>query len=598
MSHSNKRQRMDAGGGGGGGAAHRKQGANSKKRSHSHIIDKPHGKDEALARLLALNSAQIDGKRLDKGGGGGGGVGADDASIGSLAKQQQKEKEKEASGEDEGHRSTAPASHTPSKPAKDSQAQGKESKQNNKNKGKQQQHQHQQGQIKGKEDLMPGRKSVFRPVLRSGLEIAWPEIAPIHSVPILHTLLELLLHSALDPLLRPAKPDSDSSKARRQRRLTLQKKMQGGASLVRSSENDLVERQDGTGMKGKEERGGDEMQEDRHHECQQQDVPRTREEDRPIIAGLNSVTRYFEHRIAGARVRLASTSHLGLRSNDSIDEKKGCESAKVETQNSDAPTLLFVNKADVDPPSLIAHLPMLCCAHNAIYGALSSLGRGAVANERARAEQDAPVLLVPLGPRAELHLSAALRLRRVTALLIRPRFLPTSSDGKVLAEPLLRLLRSSTSLKEPRSDWLDSAALSAVREARGGAASSAKPNLRDATRVLSKEQPSSKQARANPETSSSMHPFYPTRIKHLRSSAPADLNAHKVAKKMSRAKRKVEVKEAARQEKQRVKEERRKERNRKRRMSGKRRRKKAEERDAKSKREGDEDAAARGDVRA
>ncbi|CEH19291.1 hypothetical protein CBOM_06339 [Ceraceosorus bombacis] len=180
MSHSNKRQRMDGGGGGGGGgAAHRKQGANFKKRchSHTHTIDKPHGKDEALARLLALNSLneQMDEKRLDKGGGGGSVAGADDASIGSLAKPQQKVEE--ASGKDEGHRSAPPTSHAPSRAAEDSQPQVQESKQNNKKKGKQQQQQqkqkHQQGQIKGKEDLMPGRKSVFRPVLRSGLEIAW-----------------------------------------------------------------------------------------------------------------------------------------------------------------------------------------------------------------------------------------------------------------------------------------------------------------------------------------------------------------------------------------------------------------------------------------
>lgn len=70
------------------------------------------------------------------------------------------------------------------------------------------------------------------------------------------------------------------------------------------------------------------------------------------------------------------------------------------------------------------------------------------------------------------------------------------------------------------------------------------------------------------------HPyaFCRTKIKHLRSSAPSDLNEHRQMKKMQRSKKKVDIKEARRVQREKMRATAKRERNRKRRQKSSKKR--------------------------
>ncbi|GAA6006480.1 hypothetical protein JCM10207_004946 [Rhodosporidiobolus poonsookiae] len=180
--------------------------------------------------------------------------------------------------------------------------------------------------------------------------------------------------------------------------------------------------------------------------------------------------------------------------------------------------LLFVCKPDINPPSLVAHLPTMVAAANGVGEALEGVlraasdegksGKGEMevdgAEGAARPDMER-VMLVPLDAGAEQKLADALGLRRVAAI-----GLSSSAPG---AAALLSLVRTSvTPLTAP---WL-------------------------VPHVLHPSTPSS----SSPATASKSAIFAPTTIKHLRTTAPLNPKAAHAEKK----KRKREGKEKKREE--------------------------------------------------
>ncbi|ORY40902.1 hypothetical protein BCR35DRAFT_327461 [Leucosporidium creatinivorum] len=168
--------------------------------------------------------------------------------------------------------------------------------------------------------------------------------------------------------------------------------------------------------------------------------------------------------------------------------------------------LIFVCKPDINPPSLVAHLPTMAAAANGVQQALDET---LAAGEEAPAEKDSDVMdadntddstgrpkgqdvfLVPLDIGAERKLADALALRRVAAIGL-------SSNAPGIA-PLLSLIR--THIQPLRAPWLV-------------------PHL----------------------TSSSLAPsastFIPTHVKHLRTTAPLNPKAANAAKKAAKKEKK------------------------------------------------------------
>ncbi|GAA5969282.1 hypothetical protein JCM11641_007537 [Rhodosporidiobolus odoratus] len=183
--------------------------------------------------------------------------------------------------------------------------------------------------------------------------------------------------------------------------------------------------------------------------------------------------------------------------------------------------LVFLCKPDINPPSLVAHLPSLVAAANGVQEALDSVLRYAAPSEGAedvvmgekRTEKrpvGTKVLIVPLDVGAERKLADALGLRRVAAIGL--------SSSALGASSLLSLVeRSTTPLNAP---WLVPQILN--------------PLLSTPVRFV---------AAANTPSSR----FIPTHIKHVRTTAPLNPKAANIAKK----KQKREWKDAARQTKRR-----------------------------------------------
>lgn len=130
------------------------------------------------------------------------------------------------------------------------------------------------------------------------------------------------------------------------------------------------------------------------------DAPRTS----LYTAGINSVTRTLEERIKA------------VREGKALDER--------------IPHLLFVCVSDMEPPTLVAHLPMLTASYNAVVSHIppssntSRMDPDSVdprtpwtPNSSAK-NQSRPIILVPLPPGSELVLSTALGVRRLSALLL------------------------------------------------------------------------------------------------------------------------------------------------------------------------------------
>ncbi|GJN92281.1 hypothetical protein Rhopal_005311-T1 [Rhodotorula paludigena] len=175
--------------------------------------------------------------------------------------------------------------------------------------------------------------------------------------------------------------------------------------------------------------------------------------------------------------------------------------------------LILVCKPDINPPSLVAHLPTMVAAANGVQTALDSVLRSAEAQQRGEEEMQVeerasgtkrpemrPVRLVPLDVGAERRLADALGLRRVAAVGL-------SSLHPAVA-PLLQLLQ--TSLPDPLSaPWLVPHVLHPPSSTAPAAASR----------------------------------FAPTAIKHLKTSAPLNPRAAVVAKKEERKRKKEEQRE-------------------------------------------------------
>ena len=102
--------------------------------------------------------------------------------------------------------------------------------------------------------------------------------------------------------------------------------------------------------------------------------------------------------------------------------------------------IIFVCKPDINPPSLVAHLPTMTAAMNGVLSALKSKrevaresaqdGDVAMGQDERRVERD--VLLVPLDLGAERQLAAVLALRRVAAIgiSVNPPLLPHCSTAR------------------------------------------------------------------------------------------------------------------------------------------------------------------------
>ncbi|GAA5898604.1 hypothetical protein JCM6882_000877 [Rhodosporidiobolus microsporus] len=204
--------------------------------------------------------------------------------------------------------------------------------------------------------------------------------------------------------------------------------------------------------------------------------------------------------------------------------------------------LLFVCKPDINPPSLVAHLPGMVAAVNGVGEALEAVLAGEGGQEKGeedgkegggeRMEVDGvekreeaggigrkrpetkKVLLIPLDAGAEARLADALALRRVAAI-----GLLSSAPG---AAALLSLLHSTPALQPRlRAPWLVPHLLhplppSKSSRTRGTAAASASSTL------------------------------VPTTIKHIRTSAPLNPKAASMEKKRKRRERKDEEKEEKR----------------------------------------------------
>lgn len=232
------------------------------------------------------------------------------------------------------------------------------------------------------------RKPVFRPVLASSTAVNWPEMPVAGSKTVLHTLLEVL-----------AQPVAQEALYR-----------------------DLGRRSRST---AKQEKEASAMQVDVESEPSR--LPPTQ-----ILAGTNSVTRALEADIA--------TDLEQLHSSDSGDAK-GKEKAIAAPPSV---KIVFVCRHDVPSPTLISHLPMLVTARNAV--------------SHACATPDSGVLLFALPPSSSPLLAKALNLRRASIIALTSAFSPTH-----LAQLLVAIERETGSVCHLRASWLETALLAAKR---------------------------------------------------------------------------------------------------------------------------------------
>lgn len=136
---------------------------------------------------------------------------------------------------------------------------------------------------------------------------------------------------------------------------------------------------------------------------------------RGVLVGINSVTRCLE---SGCRAGTA------------------CAAPDQAAASADAPVALFVCAADLDPPALVAHLPMLTASYNAVGHAR-------------------PLVLAPLSAGAEWKLSTALRVRRLSALLVTTGI---GADACARLEARLRDALGDSAMQGFRAPWLERAA--------------------------------------------------------------------------------------------------------------------------------------------
>ena len=166
-----------------------------------------------------------------------------------------------------------------------------------------------------------------------------------------------------------------------------------------------------------------------------EDGKRPQKSDPAYVVGVNAVSRQLE-------------SHIHtVRQNIPLD--RSC-----------LPRYLFVCVADMDPPVLVSHLPMLTGAYNAMCaGKLASSSDETVPTLWHPSERQAfcipAVVLVPLPQGAEFLLSTALRVRRLSALMTTTALRGDQQDR--LCTRIKQVLGPDTWQHGFRVPWLDQA---------------------------------------------------------------------------------------------------------------------------------------------
>lgn len=166
-----------------------------------------------------------------------------------------------------------------------------------------------------------------------------------------------------------------------------------------------------------------------------EDGKRPKKSDHACVVGVNAVSRALE-------------SHIhAVRQDTPVD--RSC-----------LPQYLFVCVADMEPPVLVSHLPMLTGAYNAMCaGKHVGSGDESIQPLWHPLEREAfsipAVVLVPLPRGAEFLLSTALRVRRLSALMTTTA-LPGDMQDR-LCTRIKQALGTDTWQHGYRVPWLDSA---------------------------------------------------------------------------------------------------------------------------------------------
>lgn len=223
-----------------------------------------------------------------------------------------------------------------------------------------------------------------------------------------------------------------------------------------------------------------------------------------VLAGINSITRAVEQDIATDLHKLQAP---GPDDTQTKNKAKGKEKEKDKEKIHVAPPsikVIFVCRQDLPQPGLIAHLPMLVTARNAVLQACA-------ADQHTNTER---VLLFALPSGSEHLVAKALCLRRASILALTSAFSPLH-----LTQLLAAIHRETGNSCYLRAAWIETALLAAKH--------------------------------------STSHlplplPQQPTSIKLLRTSHPSDLNACKAANKSRRKQRSARWKQRKLQIQQRI----------------------------------------------
>ncbi|KAE8222641.1 hypothetical protein CF319_g4190 [Tilletia indica] len=354
------------------------------------------------------------------------------------------------------------------------------------------------------------RTAVYRPLLASPFTVTWPTLSLADAEPLLHTLLEILVEHRIQLRDPPAK-------------VTPKKKDKKKKAAAADPDPDAIEV---------------DVAED---QPQEEEPPCVRPSW--LHVGINAVNQSVEQSIATSVSDMhkdsKAASNLIAESGSTADATMSGtepESADVAAAAADptSPTslpkmrFLFVCRADVDPPRLVAHLPMLTCTLNAISSSSSSSSTQGLC------------ILLPFSRDAELKIATQLKIRRCAVLGI-SEDAPSSALERL--DGVLGTLRSrdaggssaggqgTSALSPLRAPWLDAAvtvARSSIPTTSGGTTS-------DGSAAGPSETPN----RSLPVTFGI--PYVSTSINNLTTSVPSDMNAARTRKKESRKGRKAAV---------------------------------------------------------
>ncbi|KAE8229497.1 hypothetical protein CF326_g5531 [Tilletia indica] len=348
------------------------------------------------------------------------------------------------------------------------------------------------------------RTAVYRPLLASPFTVTWPTLSLADAEPLLHTLLEILVEHRIQLRDPPAKVTPKKK----------DKKKKAAAADPDAIEVDVAE-----------------------------DQPQ--EEEPPCVrppwlhVGINAVNQSVEQSIATSvsdmhKDSKAASNPIAESGSTADATMSGTEPESADADAADpiSPSslpkmrFLFVCRADVDPPRLVAHLPMLTCTLNAISSSSSSSSTQGLC------------ILLPFSRDAELKIATQLKIRRCAVLGI-SEDAPSSALERL--DGVLGTLRSrdagessaggqgTSALSPLRAPWLDAAvtvARSSIPTTSGGSTSDG-----------SAAGPSETSNRSLPVTFGI--PYVSTSINNLTTSVPSDMNAARTRKKESRKGRKA-----------------------------------------------------------